>query len=77
MENKTWELTEEEWQQLDDKQKVIYRDAKLCMSSEEAGGYFGWSRGMELLKGMGWAERKRKEGHRVFVSLEKPTSLIK
>lgn len=67
-----WELTEEEWQKLDDKQKATYRDAKVCMSSEDAGGLFGWSRGMELLKGMGWTEQKRKEGHRVFVSLCKP-----
>ncbi len=67
-----WELTEDEWEKLDEAQKETYRYATLCMGSEIAGGLFGWSRGVELLKGMGWTEQRREAGHRVYVSLCKP-----
>lgn len=67
-----WELTSEEFEKLDDVQKSKYLDAKECMNSEDAGGHFGWVRGKNLLKQLGWTEQRRKEGHRVFISLCKP-----
>lgn len=36
------------------------------------GPWGGWSRGMDLLKELGWEEKTRIEGHRQFVFLVKP-----
>jgi hypothetical protein len=46
-----------------------YIEACWCCGSEHAGGYDGWSKGHELLKELGFVNKERQVGHRVFVSM--------
>ena len=68
-----WKLTDEEAATLSDADRAVYGAACRYMACENAGGPMGgWRDGHDLLKSIGWAEHRREEGHRAFVSLEKP-----
>lgn len=71
---KTWELTEQEKINLSEQQLEKYQMAVSYMEQPDACGPFGgWSRGVELLVELGWEEQRTTKGHRVFLSLIKPT----
>ena len=68
-----WKLTEEEQGGLTTEQLSKYDRAVAYKKHDWAmGPYGGWARGNDLLKELGWEEKKRHEGHRCFVSLIKP-----
>jgi hypothetical protein len=46
-----------------------YIEACWCCGSEHAGGYDGWATGHDLLKELGFVEKERQVGHRIFVSM--------
>lgn len=52
---------------IDDFKKYI--EACWCVGSEHADGYNGWVKGHELLKELGFKEKRLEVGHRVFVSM--------
>jgi len=70
---KKWELTKEEKARLSIEDMKKYEKAVIYMNHDWAKGpYGGWSRGMDILKELGWTEKVRTESHRKFISLEKP-----
>jgi len=66
-------LTDDEKLKLTSDNLELYEKAVRYCGNEHAGGYDGWSEGHKILKELGWVEHRREEGHRVFVSLVKPT----
>ena len=68
-------LTTSEYVALSDSDKKLYDFAMGHIDDEWAcGPYGGWSRALDALKELGYIEHQRQEEHRIFTSLEKPTS---
>ena len=66
---KSWELTQRELNKLNEESQKKYSIAAMLIESEYSNE---WSRGYEILKGMGWREEERRSGHRIFKKLVKP-----
>lgn len=74
--NEDWKLTEDERNALGEEARIIYDEAlalKQQYAAHGPGG--GWADGNNLLRHLGWVEKERVVGHRIFVRLVKPETI--
>ncbi len=66
-------LSEKQIAALSNEDRQTYKIGMMfSMDSWANGPYGGWARGHELLESVGYTQKERREGSRVFTSLEPP-----
>jgi len=69
-------LSNDEYSKLSPRQRKFYDYAMAHIDDENAAGpWGGWSRAHDALKAIGWTEKRREEGCRVYVALVRPDAV--